>query len=548
MRRAIPLPSLVSALCIYLAACNDKPLFEAPPRGGDAAPPPAVADSVITFVALLPYSTLAQAAEAKIPKSVPLEGHGHVACLDLPFVNPGHVGSHQECFNKPYVDFRGVGTERVCVNVPDFVGPSIGTKNQCADYHWNADINKDGPVWIGKSGSDIQVRQNIHITGKVGLGGDLAGALSLSGKNFDVRVSSTMKVNAGLDSQWCPVIKAAPVGKWVDSASVEVVGRNCVGFDLGPLGHPELCAGPVNLGLADVLNSEFDKHRDEIQRAAQAVLPCDTLRSRLSPQWHALSISIERSGQPSLFLNIEPKAAGLSGLIAEDNAIKLVARLTATTVLSPSEIPTTPTALPPLGKASGDHGYLDVNLHAIAPYDFLRTELATSLKGKIFSQDIASGAITIRIEDVDLYPSNGSLVVGLKIEARTPGRWFNTAGWVYLSGKPMPVHDGKAISVDNIGFATVLDSAFWSVVQGLFETEILSALKDHSTFDLTAPIDTASSQITDAIAKADISGLKVTAGAPTIQLTGVHVAPDNLVLTTKLSMPFHSELTAALIQ
>ncbi len=123
---------------------------------------------------------------------------------------------------------------------------------------FGCDVNKDGPVRIAKAGPDIQVQQNIHVTGKAGLGGDLAGVLSLSGKSFEARVSSAMNLNAGLDNRWCPIVKAAPVGRWVDSASVEVVGRSCIGFDFGPLGHPQVCAGPVNLGLADVLNGEFD--------------------------------------------------------------------------------------------------------------------------------------------------------------------------------------------------------------------------------------------------------------------------------------------------
>jgi hypothetical protein len=56
--------------CLFLAACDDKPLFQAPPRGGDAAPVPPVSDSVITLVAKLPYTALKQAADAKIPASV----------------------------------------------------------------------------------------------------------------------------------------------------------------------------------------------------------------------------------------------------------------------------------------------------------------------------------------------------------------------------------------------------------------------------------------------------------------------------------------------
>jgi hypothetical protein len=329
---------------------------------------------------------------------------------------------------------------------------------------------------------------------------------------------------------------------------VEVVGRNCVGIDLGPLGHPEVCAGPVNLGLANVLNGEFDKHRDDIQRAAQGILPCDTVRATVAEQWHPFSIKIDRPAQAPLFLNIDPKTAGFSGLIAEEQAIKMVVRVGAETILSPSEIAKTDASLPPLDQASANQGSLDVNLQAVAPYDFLKNELATSLKGKTFKKDIASGTIEVRIVDVDLYPSNGSLVVGLKIDAKTPGQWFNTTGWVYLSGKPTPVQGGNAIAVENIGFVTVLDNEFWTIVQGLFETEILSALKERAKFDLTKEIDTAASQITTAIAKADIPGLKITAGPPAIQLTGVHIAPDNLVVTTKLSMSFDTELTAALIK
>jgi hypothetical protein len=230
MQSPMQVSFVLASVCLSLTACNDKVLFQAPPRGGDTIPAPAVSDSVITLVATLPYTALTQASEAKIPKSVVLGGNGHVACMDIPYLNPGHVGTHQECINKPYVDIRGVGTDRVCVNVPDITGPSIGTRNQCADYHWDADVNKNGPVQIGRSGTDIRVAQSIHVTGKAGLGGDLARALSLSGKSFDVRVASAMNINVGLNNQWCPVVKAVPVGRWVDSASVKVVGRNCVGY------------------------------------------------------------------------------------------------------------------------------------------------------------------------------------------------------------------------------------------------------------------------------------------------------------------------------
>ncbi|MET4279344.1 MULTISPECIES: DUF4403 family protein [unclassified Bradyrhizobium] len=548
MQNRLSIQILLSLCSIVLAGCGDKTLFQAPPHGGDTLPPPTVSDSKLTLVATIPYSALVHAAEAKIPASVPIGGDGHVACLDLPYVNPGHVGSHRACTQVPYVDFRGAGMQEQCINVPDITGPSIGMKNQCADYHWNADINKDGPVRIANSGTDLHVEQNIHVTGKAGLGGDLAGALSLSGKNFDSKVKASMNLSVDLDNRWCPQIKVTPIGRWVDSASVEVAGKNCVGFDLGALGHPEVCAGPVNLGLADALNNEFDRHRDDIQRSAQSILPCDTLRAKVEEHWHPFSIKIDRSGAAPLFLNIEPKSAGFSGLIAEQNSLRMVVRVDAKTVVGASEIAQAASVLPQLEKVAAKEGTFDINLQAVAPYEFLKNELATQLKGKTFEQESSSSRIEVRIDDLDLYPSNGSLAVGLKVNAKLPGRWLNTAGWVYISGKPTPTEDGKAITVEGINFATVVDNEFWSVAQTLFETQILSSLKEHSKIDLSKQIDAAASEVTGAIAKANVPGLKISATPSLIKLSSVAMATDSLIATARLSMNADVELTDALLK
>jgi hypothetical protein len=89
-------PFLVIAIaCLSLAACDDRPLFQAPPRGGESISELAVSDSIITLVATLPYTTLAQATDAKMPKSVLLAGDGHVACMDVAVPCNLEVGDDQ---------------------------------------------------------------------------------------------------------------------------------------------------------------------------------------------------------------------------------------------------------------------------------------------------------------------------------------------------------------------------------------------------------------------------------------------------------------------
>ena len=220
----------------------------------------------------------------------------------------------------------------------------------------------------------------------------------------------------------------------------------------------------------------------------------------------------------------------------------------AKTVLSTAAIATTGKTLPPLDPVSARQSGLDISLQAEAPYDFLKTQLAAAFTGKTFKKDPAAGAVEIRVADVDIYPSNGLLALGLKIDAKLPGQFLNTDGWVYLSGHPVPAQNGKALVVKDLRFATVLDNDFWNAVQGLFETEIVSALKDHATFDLSGEINKATTEITSAIAKANVPGLKITSSSPAITLSAIDVAPDKFVAVIKLSMALDAEISAALIQ
>ncbi|WP_294536616.1 DUF4403 family protein [uncultured Rhodoblastus sp.] len=534
--------------CLFLSACGDSALFTPPERGGENVREPTAADSVITLVADIPYSVLTRIAEKKLPQSMPIGGDGHIACLDIPYVNPGHVGSHEECINKPYVDFRGVGTERVCVQFPDFTGPSIGMRNQCADYHWHANINMEGGTHISRNGKFLSLSQGIYVTGQAGVGGTLADILSLRGKNIDIHATPRVNVGATLDRQWCPVISAAPLGSWINDASVEVVGRNCVRIDLGALGHPEICGGPVNLGLANELNHEFDRHRDELQRAAQDALPCDAFKPRIASQWHPLAIKIERKNLQPVYLNIQPKSAAFSGIVPLDDRLRVAVRVAAQTLLAANPADTAAQPLPTLNPLNEDRGSLQVNLQAIASYDLLKEQLHQAIANQTFEKEVPGGKIEVRIADVDVYPSKDSLALGLKINAKVPGRWFNTTGWVYLSGKPTVGANGRAVKVENVQFAEVIDSAFWSTASSLFQGEILKALNARANFDLGKEIDKAANEISQAIAKDDVPGLKIAAGTPNLSFESIYVTSPALIVGCKLAMTIDAEVTESILK
>ncbi|WP_172601275.1 DUF4403 family protein [Rhizobium leguminosarum] len=519
--------------CLSLSACNDASLFTPPVRGGQNAPAPAVADSLMTLTATVAYDVLSRLGAAKIPNAFGFDGNGQI-CAPVPAIQ-----THQQCGNVPYCDLRGCGTQRQCINLPS----SIGTSNVCSGYSWHVDVTKQGPLTVSQSKSVLHLSQGAHVSGKAGLDGTLAQLLSLSGKNFAVDVNPAFHLQATLGPDWCPVISLQASGKWVNNASAEIIGKNCVGIDLGILGHPQACAGPVNLGLADELNRELDKHRDEIPKAAQVALPCDTIKPKIAGQWRPYAFKIEREKLPALYLNITPKSAAFSGIIPEENRLRIAVRVGAQTVLTANPVDTATVPLPPLGQLNAESGNIQINLQAVASYDLLKQQLAQAIRNQHFEKDVPGGKVEVRVLDVDVYPSEDSIALGLKIDAKTPGSWFDTTGWVYLSAKPAVAKDGKAVAIQDIRFASVIDNSFWSVASSLFQDQILKALTAHATFDLTKEIDKSSNEIVQAIAKANVPDLKLEAGTPNLALDGVYPTADNLVVVVKLSMPLAAEVT-----
>jgi hypothetical protein len=228
--------------------------------------------------------------------------------------------------------------------------------------------------------------------------------------------------------------------------------------------------------------------------------------------------------------------------------MRVAVRVGAQTILETTPIDTAVLPLPPLDPLTADKGSLQIDVQAVAPYDVLKRQLRQALADKTFLEDLPAGKVEVRVLDVDVYPSKESLALGLKIDAKTPASWFDTSGWVYLSGKPVVVKDGKAIKIEDIRFASVVDSAFWSTAEVVFQDEILKAIDAHATIDLSAEIDKATNDITQAITKADIPGLRVKAGTPNISLDGVYVAASDLFVVAKLAMPLDAEVTAAILK
>ena len=92
----------------------------------------------------------------------------------------------------------------------------------------------------------------------------------------------------------------------------------------------------------------------------------------------------------------------------------------AETSIGPSPATVTPTALPPLGNIVAAPGTFDVILPIYFGYDLIRNKIAEAIVAET------------SIKEVQVYPSAGKLVVGLRI-LNTSDADATAGRWVYLS-------------------------------------------------------------------------------------------------------------------
>jgi hypothetical protein len=110
------------------------------------------------------------------------------------------------------------------------------------------------------------------------------------------------------------------------------------------------------------------------------------------------------------------------------------------------------------------------------------------------------------------------------------------------------INGGRAVTIEDLRLTSVVDNDFWKVAATVFEDGILQTFNSKSTFDLGEEIDKASQDVLKAVEQAQIQGLKIKAGAPTISLQSVFVSDPSLVSVAKMTMPLEAEVSHDLLK
>jgi hypothetical protein len=273
------------------------------------------------------------------------------------------------------------------------------------------------------------------------------GALEGQGANrFTARIHGETEASATIEAEarpelnhdWSLALNFGDGFRWSEPPVLHVMGRE---IPLSKYAEPR-----IRTQLAVVR-----------ERALAAARRLD-LHEKAAIAWRHAFEPVQLSDNPQVWLQLTPENAAFAGVHAQGRVLSGSLELagSAKTIVGQQPTAVTPNALPSLGRDVSAPGTFDVILPLRVGYDVLKDKIMQAIGAM-------APAAGMSVKDVDVYPSSGKLVIGLRI-AKATDTDPNAGRWTYLMGSLQVDADGHAVrlsdlnaSTDDEGLATVLD-------------------------------------------------------------------------------------------
>lgn len=369
-------------------------------------------------------------------------------------------------------------------NGEDVCGKVLGAEI-CAGTRYSFDANRGSITLSAANPQTLRVSVPVSISGKGGFRGDGAKLLGLNAKNFSAAAIFTVDITPGLSPQWCPQFDVQASYTWTASPKVEIVGGVWV---------------DVKKQVEDQIYNQLPKLKANLANAVD----CKAIREPLEKAYAVTSAPLQVPQLGTLYANVTPASIGFSGLQVTPSEISAAATITAKVEISTAAARANALPLPDVTTIPVSVPKIQVALPVRASYSVLTEQLNRAVAGQTFAQKTATGTVSVKVRGLEVYPSNGKLVVGFDMEATTPRGVPNAKGKIYLLGTPKV--NGTVVSLADASFATVLDQAFWQVVASLFESEIKSAINRAARYDLANDMARGKQALAIAVASTTAAG------------------------------------------
>ena len=325
-----------------------------------------------------------------------------------------------------------------------------------------ADIDKDIPRRLASIDERIscvhrrvlffRVNANCDVWGYV----ERSGPVSLYGRGD--RVYGSVRIDGALEGQGANRFTSRIHGETEASATVEVEAHPVLNrdwsLDLNFSDGFRWSEPPVlhvmgrEIPLANYAEPRIRSQLAVVRSHALAAARHLDLHDKAATAWRHAFEPIQLSDNPQVWLQMTPQSVSFAGVRADARVLRGSLELsgTAETIVGQNPPAVTATGLPSLGRDVSAPGAFDVILPVRIGYDVIKDKLTQAIAAM-------APAAGISVREVNVYPSSGKLVIGLRVAKKSdtdPG----AGKWAYLTGAIQVDADGHAIHLSDVAVTT----------------------------------------------------------------------------------------------
>jgi hypothetical protein len=298
---------------------------------------------------------------------------------------------------------------------------------------WRINANCDIYGYVERSGGVSLYGRGDRIYGSV----PIYGALEGQGANrFTARIHGETEASATIEAEahptlshdWSLELNFSDGFRWSEPPVLHVMGREI----------------PLSNYAEPRIRAQLTVVRERALAAARRL----NLHEKAETAWRHAFEPIQLSDNPQVWLQLTPQNAAFAGVRADGRVLSGSLELSGTVETFVGQQPpaVTATALPALGRDVSQPGAFDVILPVRIGYDVLKDKITQAVSA-------VPPVAGLSVRDVQVYPSSGKLVVGLRL-AKPSDTDASAGQWVYLTGEIQLDADGHAVHLSDLAAIT----------------------------------------------------------------------------------------------
>jgi hypothetical protein len=282
-------------------------------------------------------------------------------------------------------------------------------------------VERTGPVYLRAEGdrlvAEIKLEGSVYGQGARGLARLVHGVAQGAMNVF-------VEAKPRLTRDWTVNLNMAQSYRWTEPPMLRVFGRD--------------------IPIARYVEPQIQAQSRRVEGEVAAKMRAIDVRRKAETAWRHAFTPVRIAD--SVWLRMTPESVTFAGLHSTSDVLEGAIEFSGPveTDFGGTAPAVNPTPLPQLSSDVAAPGHFEFLIPLTLSYQVLREVI----------QPAASQAFNAAVKDVDVYPSNGKLVIGLQFDSPPAGVDATSDGWVYMIAQPKADAGGTTLTLDGAQLLT----------------------------------------------------------------------------------------------